>query len=52
MTTYEITGCLNGRPYSYSTSEYEYAIKKFEANGFTSLWEISAQGKRKLIRRK
>lgn len=52
MTTYEITGILHGKRYLYSTSEYWYAVKKFEANQLTSLWEISPNGKRTLIRRR
>lgn len=52
MIRYEITGTLHGKRYWYSTSEYWYAVKKFEMNQLTSLWEVSPDGKRTLIRRR
>lgn len=51
MITYKLTGIIEGRRFSYSTSDYEWAIKLFHKNKLQSLWKVE-NNKRKLILKK
>lgn len=49
MMNYLLTGKIQGRRYSYSTSDYEYAMQKFKANSLDKIWKVDICGKRKLL---
>lgn len=48
--SYTITGKIEGKKFSFSTFDYEFALKIFKKNNLKNFWlEDSKTGKRKLL---